>query len=594
MQFYEFDRSPGYESLECVDKDAWFDILLALDGSSRAANWKPFQVRRIQKSRRRPFRDSDSPYEGTYVLIFRRSAVDALCELLETHGELLPLEDEDGVELYLYNPRAIDALDQVLSRGSRDEDGRLRNAAIPVFVPARVEGVDIFKIAAPRAGTIYLSDRFVARWKQANLQGLDFKMAWDSDGPLPASEPPEVKKAPSDEYIRIEAYLQGLETTPRLAAMAEQAQKEYATIKAATEARVVQWLWATDTLHSYEPAYFEISKEPPGKVLPGKPDPIPWHAYEYGYDAQGRVVIERVYSEYAGHLYDTYFVHEADGIMSLCPRKRGSDEGDTDKWTAVKWYTMHDGRVTAMHFSNFVGVMGCNTYQYDAQGRVVRRDRREIGALTCIEDWHEIEYDAKGKRLRVHWCYPDGRRYLLFQQVTRKTSFKTLQRQLLEGLTAAIIDGLRKLAITDEVYVFVVRYSEASFEHMLPPCVDVNTAPERERLLKENPDDLECIWNPCEWLPQYCDMLYDVPPDIEALCAVANQDICQNERDKEVLRFLDKLMRALYKADLPIRRSEHFVVIGLIVEEGDCDVQVQTQLPVRARKSLQKAGHLPM
>lgn len=138
MQLYSFDRTTGYEALECVDKDVWFDLLLALDGVPRAATWKPFQVRRVGKARKRPFRASDSPYEGDYVLFFRRSAVDALRDILEAHGELLPVEDEGGVELYLYHPHALDALDQIHTPGTRDEDGKITSSSRPVFIPSVV------------------------------------------------------------------------------------------------------------------------------------------------------------------------------------------------------------------------------------------------------------------------------------------------------------------------------------------------------------------------------------------------------------------------------------------------------------------------
>ena len=116
------------------------------------------------------------------------AAVDALRDILEAHGELLPLQDEGGVELFAHNTWALDAFDHERTDGSRDENGRISNANKHVFIPSVVEGVDMFKQAKERAGQIYVSERFLSRWKQAKLKGLDFNLVWDSDLP-PEAQP---------------------------------------------------------------------------------------------------------------------------------------------------------------------------------------------------------------------------------------------------------------------------------------------------------------------------------------------------------------------------------------------------------------------
>ncbi|HRI71359.1 MAG TPA: hypothetical protein PK156_44305 [Polyangium sp.] len=582
MQFHTFERTTGYEALEYVDSDDWFHILLGLDGSSHAANWKPFRVRRIGKARKRPFRASDSPYEGDYVLIFRRSAVDALRDILDAHGELLPLEDEGGVNLYLYNPRALDALDQVLTPGWRDDDGRVTSSSSPVFIPSVVEGADIFKLAAPRAGTIYVSDRFVARWKQAKLEGLDFKVAWDSDWPLPEPEPPKVEKPPTPEYLQMMAYLQGLETTKRLTAMTEHAEKNYATLKATTEARVVRWEWASASLHSYEPGYFEIHKFPRGKVLADVKD-AQFHPYQYGYDVEGRMIVERQHTEFPGHIYETFFLHEPDGIMAVRYNYYLPDK----ELQGVEWFSLHEGRVVATHCLSFE-----QTYQYNDQGHMVRRDRRGLNGGDVLIDWHELEYDAKGKLVRIHWCYPDGRRYVHFERTTRKTSFKTLKRDLLQGLTTAIVDGIGRAGISDEVYVVAVRYF---CQNPFPPLIGINTVSERARLMQVHGDHgFEAIWNPCEWKTSWDELDVKLSPELEAMCTAAAQDIEQNERDEELIRFLFELARALNKANLPIKRADEFVCVVVAEEQGGVDEQVEQQLTAKARKKLGQGGWLPL
>lgn len=189
MRIFSYIGATGYEIVHTVGTVDW-EIFVEWDGSSQIKKWKPVRVRRVRPSEREAFRASDSPFYGATCLIFRRTAIDALRDMLDAHGELLPLEDEGGVELFAYNPRALDALDHKLTRGSRYEDGRVYLANYHVFIPSIVEGVDIFKQKCRRAGSIYLSERFIQRWKKYKLKGLDFILAWDSE--LPPDKQPNV------------------------------------------------------------------------------------------------------------------------------------------------------------------------------------------------------------------------------------------------------------------------------------------------------------------------------------------------------------------------------------------------------------------
>jgi hypothetical protein len=190
MDVFNFIGARGYEIIHCVNDDDYV-VFRGLDGTLRTADWKPILVKRVRGSRREGFRASDCPYYGNDVLILRRSAVDALRDILDAHGELLPLATEDGVELFAFNPQAIDALDVARSTvfGVAD-DGRLGYVEKHMFFPSVVDGVDMFKISNRRGSTTYLSERFVERFNAANLKGLEFRKVWSSD--LPPEAQPKV------------------------------------------------------------------------------------------------------------------------------------------------------------------------------------------------------------------------------------------------------------------------------------------------------------------------------------------------------------------------------------------------------------------
>ncbi len=188
MYVYNYICRKGYEILHIIDEEG-SERLDRLNGQPVGKKWKPVRVERVRVNRREAGRPSDAPFAFvSHILVFRRAAVDALRDILDAHGELLPLEDKDGVELFAYNPRALEALDQERTQGSRDENGRIELPNNHVFIPSVVEGVDIFRQAENQGGDIYLGERFLQRWKEAKLKGLDFKLAWDSDLP-PEAQP---------------------------------------------------------------------------------------------------------------------------------------------------------------------------------------------------------------------------------------------------------------------------------------------------------------------------------------------------------------------------------------------------------------------
>ena len=188
MKIYQYMQSTGYEILRSIDADG-SERFERLKGKTLGKKWKPIRVERIRVNKRESGRPSDAPFMfKSGVMAFRRSAVDALRDMLDAHGELLPLEDAGGIELYAYNPRVLEALDYSQSEGHRSPRGELAVVKKHVFFPSVVAGVDIFRQKEERGGIIYLSERFLQRWKKAKLKGLDFFLAWDSD--LPPDQQP--------------------------------------------------------------------------------------------------------------------------------------------------------------------------------------------------------------------------------------------------------------------------------------------------------------------------------------------------------------------------------------------------------------------
>lgn len=161
-----------------LDSDEDYEVLLGLDGRSRAATWKPVAARRVRADERKGFIPSDFPWLSGHALVMRRSAVEALRDVLEANGELLPLSTDDGVELFVLNSQVIDALDEANSVLWRfPGSNRIMDIKRPAFVASKIERVDLFRVPH-RAMPTYVSERFVERVKAAGLRGLVFNEVW--------------------------------------------------------------------------------------------------------------------------------------------------------------------------------------------------------------------------------------------------------------------------------------------------------------------------------------------------------------------------------------------------------------------------------
>ncbi|MBK9258446.1 MAG: hypothetical protein IPM54_01265 [Polyangiaceae bacterium] len=173
-------NAKGYEIVTCESYD---DIrqLADLGGTSRKGDWTPARVERTRPSRRGGNKPADLP-QSSFAFIMRRPAVDALQDIIDTHGEVLPLATTDNVELFVFNPRfVIDAFDRERSTYEQIPGTSTLWIRKYVFIESAIRGIDIFRMPIPGAHSLFFSDRFVERVKAAKLKGTDFIKLWSSE-----------------------------------------------------------------------------------------------------------------------------------------------------------------------------------------------------------------------------------------------------------------------------------------------------------------------------------------------------------------------------------------------------------------------------
>jgi hypothetical protein len=170
----------GYEWVNCYD-DNDYEVFHRFDGFPRTEQWRPVKVRRLRADEKRKLKPSDFPWLGADALVMRRRAVDALRDILDAHGEVLPLATDDDIELFVFNARTVDALDEARSSVMKfPGTNRIMRIKQVAFIESAVRGLDIFRLPH-RASSTYVSERFVDRVNAAGLVGLEFNRVWSSE-----------------------------------------------------------------------------------------------------------------------------------------------------------------------------------------------------------------------------------------------------------------------------------------------------------------------------------------------------------------------------------------------------------------------------
>lgn len=336
--------------------------------------------------------------------------------------------------------------------------------------------------------------------------------------------------------------------------LAREAAASYGEIKRDAESKVVRWEWATSDLFSYEPAYFEINKYRRGRTITGEPDPLLEGVCGYGFDAGGRVVVERQQTEFPGRYYETFYRHDAQGIArfyySYDPEKT---------WINAGWLELGPPGVVADHAVYARGNWLSHAYRYDATGRLVEReDRGTNPPYGDVHEYWDVEHDDGGAIRRIWRRKPEGKRTMSFERPAPEDTLRARRHELRWKIADMIVAALRAAPIDEPVYVLALQDSAAHYLDRLPPRVGVGRERERRDFLAEHGDDADdYIWNPAEW--ESCALDVPVDPELSRLCEAVNQDIWQNDLDDEADALLAEIARDLGRRELPLEKTADFV-----------------------------------
>lgn len=164
----------------------------------RAESWTPVPVTGAVRDL------NDIPFVDLLVPAFSQRAVDALKDLLEGNGELLPLQSSTKQAYFAYNVTTIaEILD--LSKSSiwwLSEGvvaGGINRMALKESALKELEQLSIFRLRED-SFSIYVTDRFIRRLEEHGLQGAEYAVVWPPDAvhtPFAAKEKTAAKGKPA-------------------------------------------------------------------------------------------------------------------------------------------------------------------------------------------------------------------------------------------------------------------------------------------------------------------------------------------------------------------------------------------------------------
>jgi hypothetical protein len=193
MNIYKLSEMDDIREIVWVNDDDITFERKNFRGQPMQAIWRPieYKVNVVPKERYDGWKYPPSDVYSGKRVIFSRKAVDALYNLLEANGEILPLifEGKEN-EYFAYNVLTVsNAVDEEKSEIDRHPDGDFSHIKRYEFDPTQIAGLTIFKVwknKSPRvptshtfiSGDVFVTDPFVKRVKEAGLFGFDFRLKW--------------------------------------------------------------------------------------------------------------------------------------------------------------------------------------------------------------------------------------------------------------------------------------------------------------------------------------------------------------------------------------------------------------------------------
>ncbi len=215
-----------------------------------------------------------------------------------------------------------------------------------------------------------------------------------------------------------EAYDRYLALSAQLRDNHAAAPSRYTSLRSFCDAAVGYREWSRNPRYEPDPFYFVLGDCRRGKPHKRQPEKLAgWH--EYGFDAFGRVVVEREYVAFPGQCYEEFFAFADDQVDST----RYSYSPDKPPIRVTRQYLV-DGRLACYQTWAPAG-QSHHVYAYEQGAIRWFFSLHETFGVRSFGGFGEVTYDGDGEILRIYQLSPDGSRTLEYEAKPKRAGAGT-------------------------------------------------------------------------------------------------------------------------------------------------------------------------
>lgn len=178
LRIYQISPAEDYEWIIPEDPAGYDHIREFIANQRWEGNWKTLEAKLKKAHGKSAPKETETPWLGSHVLLLKQNGLVALKDILEMNGVVVPFFQCEGQQLHAFRATVVDALNREASElWIMPKTDRVISIEKPVFRLESIGDRDLFRVMLPEApctSPIYVSERFVERYRKKKLRGLEF------------------------------------------------------------------------------------------------------------------------------------------------------------------------------------------------------------------------------------------------------------------------------------------------------------------------------------------------------------------------------------------------------------------------------------